>query len=422
MNRRFFLRSGGIALASIGVSLSAPSFLERALIAQTRNRLTGGRRKTLIAIFQRGAVDGLNMVVPHGEQAYYDLRPAISIPQPQPGNAEAALDLDGFFGLHPVLTPFKSLWDSKRLAIVNAVGSPDNTRSHFDAQDYMESATPGRKGTPDGWLNRYLLSKSDPTRSLFRAVSMTQTMPRILQGRAPTLTISNLADFTIRAGRSSASVQGGFEAIYDQSVNDVLRGTGKETFEAVNFLKQANPSQYQPENGAQYPRSPFGDSLFQIAQLIKAGVGLEVAFTDIGGWDTHVNQGNSLGQLANRLQDFSGGIGALATDLGELMDDVVILTMSEFGRTVHENGNRGTDHGHANAMFVIGNNVRGGKVYGRWPGLKTEQLYEGRDLALTTDFRDVFGEVARKHLGTPDMQAVFPGYNSSESRFLRFLS
>lgn len=422
MNRRFFLRSGGIALASIGVSLSAPSFLERTLVAQTRDRLTGGRRKTLIAIFQRGAVDGLNMVVPHGERTYYDLRSAIAIPTPQTGNAEAALDLDGFFGLHPALSPFKSLWDSRRLAIVNAVGSPDNTRSHFDAQDYMESATPGRKGTPDGWLNRYLQSKTDPTRSLFRAVSLTQTMPRILQGRAPNLTISNLSDFTIRAGRSSASVQGGFEAIYDQSVNDVLGGTGKETFEAVNFLKKANPRQYQPENGAQYPRSPFGNSLFQIAQLIKAGVGLEVAFTDIGGWDTHVNQGSSRGQLANRLQDFSGGIGALVTDLGKLMDDVVILTMSEFGRTVRENGNRGTDHGHANAMFVIGNNVRGGKVFGRWPGLKSEQLYEGRDLSLTTDFRDVFGEVARKHLGTSNLQAVFPGYNSSESKFLNFLS
>ncbi|MGH9967807.1 MAG: DUF1501 domain-containing protein [Pyrinomonadaceae bacterium] len=422
MNRRFFLKSGGIALASIGVSLSAPSFLERAVLAQSRDRLTGGRRKTLIAIFQRGAVDGLNMVVPHGERSYYDLRPSIAIPKPQSGNAEAALDLDGFFAFHPVLAPFKPLWDSKRLAIVHAVGSPDNTRSHFDAQDYMESATPGRKGTPDGWLNRYLQTKSDPDRSLFRAVSLTQTMPRILQGSAPTLAISNLADFTIRAGRSSASVQGGFEAIYDQTVNDVLGGTGKETFDAVNYLKKVNPSQYTPENGAQYPRSPFGNSLFQIAQLIKAGVGLEVAFTDIGGWDTHVNQGNSRGLLANRLQDFAGGIAALAMDLGKRMDDVVILTMSEFGRTVRENGNRGSDHGHANAMFVIGNNVRGGKIYGSWPGLKNEQLYEGRDLALTTDFRDVFGEVARKHLNTANVQSVFPGYSINESRFKGFLA
>jgi uncharacterized protein (DUF1501 family) len=417
MNRRFFLKSGGIALASISVSLSAPSFLGRAVLAQTRERLTGGRRKTLIAIFQRGAVDGLNMVVPYGERAYYDLRPSIAIPKPQSSSVEAALALDGFFGVHPALAPFKPFWDSKRLAIVHAVGSPDNTRSHFDAQDYMESATPGNKGTPDGWLNRYLQSKSDPDRSLFRAVSLTQTMPRILQGRVPTLAISNLADFTIRAGQSSANVQGGFEAIYDSSVNDLLGGTGKETFEAVNFLKRVNPGQYKPENGAQYPRSPFGNSLFQIAQLIKAGVGLEVAFTDIGGWDTHVNEGNSRGQLANRLQDFGAGIAALATDLGKQMDDVVIMTMSEFGRTARENGNRGTDHGHANAMFVMGNSVRGGKIYGPWPGLKGDQLYEGRDLALTTDFRDVFGEVARKHLGTANVQTLFPGYSVSETKF-----
>jgi len=190
----------------------------------------------LIAIFQRGAVDGLNMVVPYGERAYYDLRPAISIAKPESGNVESAINLDGFFGLHPSLASFQPLWNSKRLAIIHATGSPDNTRSHFDAQDYMESATPGRKSTPDGWLNRYLQSKADPDRSIFRAVSMTQLTPRAMQGKAPTLAISNLADFTIRAGQSSASVQGGFEAIYDQTVNDVLGGTGKETFEAVNYL------------------------------------------------------------------------------------------------------------------------------------------------------------------------------------------
>ena len=404
------MKSGSIALASIGVSLSAPSFLQRALLAQTRERVTGGRRKTLIAIFQRGAVDGLNMIVPYGERSYYDLRPAIAIAKPQTGNAESALDLDGFFGLHPAMSSLKPLWQNKQLAIVHASGSPDNTRSHFDAQDYMESATPGRKGTPDGWLNRFLQNKRDPQRALFRAVSLTQRMPRIFQGSAPTLAISNLNDFTIRAGRSSGNVQGGFEAIYEQSVNDVLGGTGKETFEAVNYLKQVNPSQYKPQNGAQYPRTPFGNSLLQIGQLVKAQVGLEVAFTDIDGWDTHVNQGNARGQLALRLQDFSSGLAALATDLGKQMDDVVILTMSEFGRTVRENGNRGTDHGHANAMLLLGNSVRGGKVHGLWPGLKNEQLYEGRDLALTTDFRDVFAEVAREHLGTSDLQAVFPGF------------
>src|SRR5437773_2487901 len=420
MNRRYFIKSGGIALASFGVMGSMPSFLKRAALAQIRDRVTGGRRKTLIAIFQRGAVDGLNVVVPYGERSYYDLRPSIAIPKPN-GGAEAAINLDGFFGLHPAMAPFKPLWDSKRLAIVHASGSPDNTRSHFDAQDYMESATPGVKSTQDGWLNRYLQTKPDPQKSLFRAVSMTQNMPRAMQGKAPTLAISNLADFSIRAGQSSAAIQGGFEAIYDQTVNDALHGTGKETFEAINYLKQVNPAQFKPENGANYPQTPFGNALRQIAQLIKGGVGLEVAFADIGGWDTHVNEGNQQGQLSNLLRQFSSAIAALYTDLGQRMDEVVILTMSEFGRTVKENGNRGTDHGHANAMFIVGNSVRGGKVYGDWPGLKNEQLYEGRDLALTTDFRDVFSEIASKHLGATNMKTVFPAYEISTSKFRGFL-
>jgi len=419
MNRRFFLKSGGVALASVGMSLSAPAFLERVVLGNT---LTGGKRKTLIAIFQRGAVDGLNMVVPFGESNYYSVRPGIAIPKPDAGNPESAINLDGFFGLHPQMAAFKPLWDSKRLAIVQAAGSPDNTRSHFDAQDYMESATPGLKATHDGWLNRYLQHKEDTEHSSFRAVSLTKTLPRVLQGPAPAVVMSSIAEFAIRAGKSSSEIQSGFEAMYASKVkNDSLVDMGRETFEAVNFLKQANPGQYKPENGAQYPRNPFGNSLLQIAQLIKADVGLEVAFTDIGGWDTHANQGNSRGQLANLLQQFSAGIAALYQDLGQRMDDVVILTMSEFGRTVRENGNRGTDHGHANAMFVMGNGVRGGKVYGRWPGLSSDKLYEGRDLALTTDFRDVFGEIASRHLGTKDTSAIFPGYALKSSNFKGFL-
>ena len=418
MNRRFFLKSGSIALASVGMSLSAPSFLERVVLGDTTK---GGRRKTLIAIFQRDAVDGLNMVVPFGEANYFASRPSIAIPKPAAGNAEAAIDLDGFFGLHPAMSSFKPLWDSKRLAIIHAAGSPDNTRSHFDAQDYMESATPGVKSTRDGWLNRYLQSKQDKEQSSFRGVSMTRTMPRVLQGSAPAVSMANLSEFAIRAGKSSANIQGGFEAMYAVKNNDVVTEKGRETFEAVNYLKKANPGQYKPENGAEYPRNPFGNSLLQIAQLIKADVGLEVAFTDMRGWDTHVNQGNSRGQLANLLTQFSSGIAALYQDLGQRMDDVVVLTMSEFGRTVRENGNRGTDHGHANAMFVMGTTVRGGKVYGRWPGLKEDQLYEGRDLALTTDFRDVFGEVATRHLGSKDLKSVFPGYALNSSKFKGFL-
>ena len=417
MNRRFFIKSGSIALASVGMSLSAPGFLQRALLA---NENKGGKRKTLVAIFQRGAVDGLNMIVPFGESNYYDLRPSIAIPKPNGNTQETAISLDGFFGLHPAMGSLKPLWDSKRLAIVHASGSPDNTRSHFDAQDYMESATPGVKSTSDGWLNRYLQNKKAQEQSPFRAISMTQQMPRAMQGRAPVLAMSNLSNFAIRAGRSSASVQGGFEAIYSRDKNEILGDTGRETFEAINYLKQANPAQYKPENGAQYPPGQLGTSLLQIAQLIKAGVGLEIAFTDIGGWDTHVNQGNARGQLANRLQEFSSAIAAFCQDLGQRMDDVVVLTMSEFGRTVKENGNRGTDHGHANAMLVLGNSVRGGQVYGKWPGLRNDQLFEGRDLALTTDFRDVFGEVTARHLGASDLKSVFPRYSISESQFKGF--
>ncbi|HEY9401371.1 MAG TPA: DUF1501 domain-containing protein [Pyrinomonadaceae bacterium] len=419
MNRRFFLKSGGIALASVGLAGASPSFLQRVVAAQGATAAGGGRRKTLIAIFQRGAVDGLNMIVPHGEKNYYALRPSIAVARPGKGaGGESAIDLDGFFGLHPALAGFKPMWDAKRLAIVHAAGSPDNTRSHFDAQDYMEAGTPGVKSTPDGWLNRYLQTRLDPNRSPFRGVALAQNLPRAMQGRAPALAISNLADFSIRAGQSSQTLQGGFEDIYEQATGDALRGTGKETFEAIAFLKQVNPAQYKPENGAQYPRTQFGNALLQIAQLVKAGVGLQVAFTDMGGWDTHVNEGGARGQLAARLTEFGNGINALYTDLGaRRMDDVVILTMSEFGRTVRENGNRGTDHGHANAMFIIGGQTRGGRVYGQWPGLDADKLYDGRDLALTTDFRDVFGEVAAKHLGHADLKRVFPGYAANAAKF-----
>jgi len=416
MNRRFFLKSGGIALASFGLMSSAPSFLQRT-VAQALTGAGGVRRKTLIAIFQRGAVDGLNMVVPFGESAYYDYRPNIAIPKPR--SEDGAIDLDGFFGLHPALASFEPLWREQRLAIVHAVGSPDATRSHFDAQDYLETGTPGRKGTPDGWLNRLLQAHKDPRATPFRAVAMTPNLPRILQGRAPALAMQNLADFTIRAGGGAPNVQTGFEALYEQLTNDrLLSEAGKETFGAISFLKRVDPGQYKPANGANYPRGRFGDALRQIAQLIKAEVGLEVAFTDIGGWDTHVNQGGPRGQLAARLQEFGQGIAALVADLGPLMDDVVIVTMSEFGRTARENGNRGTDHGHANAMFVIGGATRGGRVYGDWPGLRGDRLYEGRDLALTTDFRDVFGELARKHLRANDLTTIFPGYTPTKFRGL----
>ncbi len=419
MDRRYFLKTSGIGLASFGLMAAAPDFLHQFAAAQSR--VNGyGKKKVLVTIFQRGAVDGLNMIVPHGDPEYYKLRRNIAIPQP--GKTEGAVYLDGNFGLHPAMRPLEKLWKSKQLAVIHSSGSPDNTRSHFDAQDYMESGTPGNKSTRDGWLNRVIQTASAKDASPFRAVSMTQALPRALYGRAPSVAMTSLADFAIKAGLYTSDLKGGFEGIYGQNAKDSLGATGRETFEAVNFLKQANPAQYRPENGAVYPGSQLGRSLMQIAQLIKAGVGLEVAFAEANGWDTHVNQGGSRGQLANLLRDFASSIAAFGTDLGSRMDDVVLLTMSEFGRTARENGSRGTDHGHGNAMLVLGNSVKGGKVYGDWKGLRSDQLNEGRDLAVTTDFRDVFAEVASKHFGSRDLNHLFPKYTVSKSNFRGFLT
>jgi len=435
MNRRFFLKNSGIALASISAVTMSPSFLTRALAQSNGN----GRRKILIAIFQRGAMDGLSAVIPYADPDYYNLRSSIAIPRPggqaislaggqaggqagvqggQP-NQSPAIDLDGFFGLHPALAPFKPIYDSGQLAIIHATGSHDNTRSHFDAQDYMESATPGVKSTSDGWLNRYLQASDDAKASPFRGVVMGPNLPRVMQGKASAIAMNNINDFTIRAGggEMGQAVQGGFEAMYQQTVNDALRGAGKETFEAMKLLKRVNPTQYQPASGVIYPRGALGDRLRQIAQLIKSDIGLEVAFTDIGGWDTHANQGSSQGQLALRLTELAQGVSALYADLKERADELVILTMTEFGRTARENGNRGTDHGHASVMFTLGGSVKGGKVYGKWPGLKSHQLYEGRDLAITTDFRDVFAEIAKNHLGATSLNTIFPGYQVNASNF-----
>lgn len=389
---------------------AAPAWLARSVYAADG---PARRKKILVAIFQRGAVDGLNVVVPYGEQRYYDLRPSIAIPRPD-GSPTSAVDLDGFFGLHPSLAPLKPLFDAQHLAIVEAVGSPDPTRSHFDAQDYMESGTPGMKATNDGWLNR-ALAKETGKSSPVRAVSLGPNLPRTIRGRNDAVAINNLGDFQIRDARSSET----FESMYSNSLDTMLHGTGKETFDAIKMMQAIQKQSYAPANGAKYPNGRFGQSLQQIARLIKADVGMEVAFADIGGWDTHVNQSAQIpaqGQLANNLADFGQSLAAFYQDLGDRMEDVTVVTMSEFGRTAKENGNRGTDHGHANAMFVMGGDVHGGKVYGEWPGLAAEQLYEGRDLNLTTDFRDVLGELVSRHLGNPNLATVFPGYGKPNFR------
>jgi len=411
ITRRVFIRNS--ALAVVGTA-AVPGFLTRAALGAAESM---GRNKRLVVIFQRGAADGLNIVVPHAEPQYYAMRPSINIPR------NAVIDLDGFFGLHPALSSFLPLWQQHHLAIVHAAGSPDATRSHFDAQDFMETGTPGLKATEDGWLNRSLRNLPvEGQASPFRAIALGPSLPRILGGREPAVAMNNINDFSVGGRNPKPSPAAtAFEAMYDHSSDSILHGTGEETFDAVRMLQSANPGKYAPAPGAEYPKGRFGESLRQLSQLIKANLGVQVAFADTGGWDHHVNEGAAEGQLANVLREFSQSLAAFWLDLGDLAQDTVVVTMSEFGRTARENGNRGTDHGHANVMFVLGGPVKGGRVYGRWPGLDPSQLYEGRDLALTTDFRQVIGEGVARHLGNNNLETVFPGFNNQPGRFLRVL-
>jgi len=407
-DRRVFLRNSALAMVGAG---AAPLWLQRALYATDA---PSPRKKILVAIFQRGAADGLNIVVPHAEKRYYELRPTIAVPRPSAATdrrEDAAIDLDGFFGLHPSLAPLKPVWDGGHLAIVHAAGSPDPTRSHFDAQDFMESGTPGLKATADGWMNR-ALPRAAGRISPVRAVAMGAVLPRAMRGPQPAVAVQNLGDFQVR----NADAANAFATLYADTKDPLLGAAGRETFAAVSLLQSIQKQRYEPAAGANYPKGRFGDCLRQIAQLIKADVGVEMAFADVGGWDHHVNEVGaraSQGQLAARLTDFGQALSAFWLDLGDRMRDVALVTMSEFGRTARENGDRGTDHGHANCMFVMGGGIRGGKVYGKWPGLEREQLYEARDLNLTTDFRDVLGELVGGQLGNRDLSKVFPGYAPS---------
>lgn len=399
-SRRYFLKSSGIAMASFA---AAPSFLLRTAMAQEAS--ASKDRPILIAIFQRGAADGISVVPPFGDRYYTSARPQIAVPAPSRNAAAetAAIDLDGFFGFHPSLSPLKSIYDERHLAVVHAVGSPDNTRSHFDAQDYMEAGTPGRKAS-DGWLNRFLQGAKRNDATAFRAIAIDSKMPWTLSGPAPALALARIQDFDIRGSNpkqgGNTELYAAFEAMWRNS-----------TFDAIKMLKNANPQRFQPENGARYPGGQFGQALLQMSQLIKADIGLEVGFLDIGGWDTHANQP---GQLNQRLREYGEGLSAFYRDLGDRMRNVVVLTMTEFGRSIKQNGSAGTDHGHASALFVMGGPVKGGKVYGRWPGLATEQLHEGRDLALTTDFREVFAEVLKKHMRAADTARIFPGWQAGQ--------
>jgi len=410
-SRRYFMKQGGIALAGLS---TMPAFLQRAVAS-----IPGAGKKQLVVLFQRGAADGLNIVVPFAEPNYYRMRPSIALPQPKRGGGDAAIDLDGFFGLHPSLASLEPLFHKNQLAIVHAAGSPDPTRSHFDAQDYMESGTPGIKSTEDGWLDRAVSTIPEENASPFRAVAMGPNLPRMLQGKAGAIAVPDLRQFKVQPQSPAMAnvVEGGFEAMYAQTVDHALHGTGTETFEAIDLLRKIDTAKLPPENGADYPKNAIGQRLQQIGVMIKANIGVEVMFLDCGGWDNHVNEGGAQGQLANLLRDLGQSLAAFHQDMGDRMADIVVVTMSEFGRTAKENGNRGTDHGHANCMFVMGGDVKGGRVYGKWPGLNDHQLNEGRDLTLTTDFRSVVGEILVRHLGVKDLGPVFPGFDNNPRKF-----
>ncbi len=400
MDRRCFVRGGAIAAVGFG---ALPGFLVRAALAAETTK----RRRTLVVVFQRGANDGLTTVVPHGDGAYYDARPSLALPRRGEGTA---LDLDGHFGLHPSLAPLLPLWRDGSLAAVHAVGSPDPTRSHFDAQDFMESGTSGRKATEDGWMNRALLAAPEAAASALRAVSLTPNLPRSLAGHAPAVAMAAAGRFELRPAAGAAAH--GFEEMYAAAADGVLRGAGQEAFEAMAVVKQADLA--PADGGGGYPTVPLGQALRQVAQLVKAEVGLELAFAETGGWDTHAGQP---GQQAARLRELGQALAAFRTDLGARFEDVVLVTLTEFGRTVRENGNRGTDHGHGSVSLVLGGPVRGGGLRGRWPGLRSHDLYEGRDLAVTTDFRALLAELLVRHLGLEDLRPVFPGFDGGSRSF-----
>ena len=396
-SRRLFLKSTGLGFLALGLP---PAFLVRAAGAQQRSR-----GKSLVVVFQRGGMDGLNVVIPFKDRAYYQLRPSIGVAEPASGDGRA-IDLDGFYALHPSLSRLKEIYDKGHLAIIHAAGSPDNTRSHFDAQDYMEIGTPGKKSTPDGWLNRYLNEKPGSD-SPFRGVALGAQTPRMLGGAAPTLSLSSIEEFRLRKPEMGSALQ----KLYSNAADPLFHKGGHSLFDAMARMRQIEAK--IPPSNVTYPNGRLGNGLRQIARLIKAEAGLEIAFAEIEGWDTHVNEGGATGQLANRLKELGDSLATFYQDLGDRMDDVVVVTMSEFGRTARENGNRGTDHGHANVMFALGGAVRGGKVYGRWPGLAQEVLYEGRDLDLTTDYRAVCSEVLARHLGQKELGRIFPGFRPS---------
>lgn len=399
MDRREFLRHALLASGAVLLGIGTRGWAARLTSAADDDR-------RLVVVFLRGAVDGLNVVVPWADDRYYEARPSIAIPRP--GQAGGVTDLDGYFGLHPALAQVLPFWQDKSLAFVHASGSPDPSRSHFEAQAFMESGTPGVATTPDGWLNRVLGTLPGP-RSPTEALSLGPTLPRILSGRnaVSNLPLGRNANHPIAMDRPK--VADAFAALYqgDTPVDQAFQQGQRARGELMSDLSQDMANSY---NGAPSVMG-FAQDTTRLAKLMSSDASIRLAFLSVGGWDTHVGEGAAKGQLSNHLQSLGEGLAALAQGLGRTYEDTVILVMSEFGRTVRENGNAGTDHGHGNVMWAMGGRLKGGKVYGEWPGLADDQLYQNRDLAVTTDFRQVAAALLTRHLKLSDaaLEQVFPG-------------
>jgi uncharacterized protein (DUF1501 family) len=412
-SRREFLKILGVSSAAVVLSPLGPllAFADPNTVDSV-NRFS---KKVLVVIFQRGAMDGLSLIPPVGDPHYFENRKSTAIHK---DGENPALNLDGFFAFHPSMSEMMPLWNEGSLALIHQVGSPSKSRSHFDAQDLMELGSVDQKNLPDGFLNRALTynplaSGAGKTSSGVRAVALQPSMPKILQGAFPAISMNSVKDYHLTSTVSGSQGAAGFESMYQQATDQVLRGVGKEIFTSLDSVKNLKDS-----NDSIYPKSGISNHLKEIAVLIKANLSLQVAVTDMSGWDTHVGQGNQKGQLSDRFRELSGAIAAFKKDLGPLFQDVCLVTVTEFGRTVRENGNGGTDHGHGSVMMVAGGEVHGKKVYGHYKDLSKANLFEERDVPVTTDFRDVFAEIMEKHLGWREMDKIFPNFKAEPRNHL----
>jgi uncharacterized protein (DUF1501 family) len=394
ITRRTFLKQAGVLAAGVGAS---PFLLRAAEGAPSGNSV-------VVFILLRGGADGMAICAPYGDPDYYKARPTIALPKPRTAGADSLLDLDGYFGLHPAFAPMQRAWSDGQLAFVHAAGSRALSRSHFDAQEFVETGTPGVR-TTTGWMDRTLMRL--PGSDVMQGVAFAPVTPRAFLGNEPVLVTDDVSEFELHADGWKSEAESLLRAMYGDGDGGVL-AAGRDAFRTLDMLRRSPAIGAIPANGARYPITGFGLKLKQAAEVIRADLGTRCIFVSLESkFDTHSNQldCNSLD-----FPQIAGSLAAFHQDLGKLNDRVVVVMTSEFGRALYENGSKGVDHGTGGVMLLMGGRVRGGRVHGAWPGLKKDKLFEERDLDVTTDFRDVFLEIAQKHLKLNDAHTLFPGH------------